>query len=91
VAEPIINDILSSISRADLVIADLTGTNPNVYYEVGLAQAFGKKLILVAQSREDLAFDLAHLRTIFYASPDDLRSKLEAAIQDTFWRSLLTP
>jgi hypothetical protein len=86
VAQPIIGEIREDIENADLIVADLTGRNANVYYEAGLAHALDKPLILLAQSREDLVFDLSHIRTVFYANPDELRAKLAQAIQDTFWR-----
>lgn len=86
VAQPIISEIREDIESADLIVADLTGLNANVYYEAGLAHALDKPLILLAQSKEDLAFDLAHIRTVFYSSPSELRARLAQAIQDTFWR-----
>lgn len=86
VAQPISNEIREGIASADLIVADLTGRNANVYYEAGLAHALDKPLILLAQSKEDLAFDLAHIRAVFYSSPGDLRAKLGQAIEDTFWR-----
>lgn len=83
IAQPIIKDIRQRITNADLVIADVTGRNPNVYYEAGFAHALGKKLILIAQSKDDLAFDLAHIRAFFYTNPKELREKLAHAIRDT--------
>ena len=90
ISEPIINDIRRHILAADLIIADLTGRNPNVYYEAGFAHALDKRLILIARSVADLAFDLSHIRTIIYAGPEDLGKKLARAIQDTYWRSRIT-
>lgn len=63
---PIIEDIRNGIIKADLLLADLTGKNPNVFYELGLAHAIGKSVILTVQNLEDLPFDLRHLRTIIY-------------------------
>jgi hypothetical protein len=91
VAQPIVHEIWEYISEADLIVADLTGKNANVYYEAGLAHALGKASILLAQSQEDLAFDLKHIRTVFYSDPEDLRNKLAQAIQDTFWRPRRSP
>lgn len=39
----ILQDIVEGIYQADIVIADLTGLNPNVFYELGLAHAMNKK------------------------------------------------
>lgn len=63
---PIMGDIWRSICRARLVIADLTGRNPNVFYEVGLAHAIGKEVILLTQSMNDVPFDLRGIRSIVY-------------------------
>ena len=62
----IIEDIWTSINQARLIVADLTGKNPNVFYEVGIAHTVGKDVILVTQSIEDVPFDLRHLRHIQY-------------------------
>jgi len=63
-------------------VADLTGRNPNVYYEVGVAHAFGKDVILISQSDEDLPFDLQNMRIIIYhkGSINILRDKLEKTL-----------
>jgi DNA-binding MurR/RpiR family transcriptional regulator len=50
VALPISDEILREIRESRVVIADITGKNPNVLHEVGLAQAYGKPLILITQS-----------------------------------------
>lgn len=62
----IIQDIVSSILSADIIIADLTGANPNVYYELGLAHAARKHVILITQNIDDLPFDLRPYRVIPY-------------------------
>ena len=62
----IIEDIWESINKARLIIADLTGKNPNVFYEVGVAHTVGKDVVLVTQLIDDVPFDLRHLRHIQY-------------------------
>lgn len=62
----IIEDIWESINQARILIADLTGKNPNVFYEVGVAHTVGKSVILITQRIEDVPFDLRHLRHIQY-------------------------
>lgn len=62
----ILEDVVSSIAESDLIVADLTGSNPNVYYELGLAHALGKRVLLLTQSIEDLPFDLRSYRVIAY-------------------------
>lgn len=74
--EAIIQDIVSLISKARIVIADCTGRNPNVFYEVGIAHALGRDVILIAQSEEDIPFDLRHLRYIKYLNNSEGRDNL---------------
>jgi len=62
----ILEDVVSSIIESDLIIADLTGSNANVYYELGLAHALGKRVLLLTQSIEELPFDLRSYRVISY-------------------------
>jgi hypothetical protein len=62
----IIDDIESSIRDASIIVAELTGKNSNVYYEVGLAHAMGKTVILLTQSMDDVPFDLRHRRVVNY-------------------------
>jgi hypothetical protein len=80
---PIIEDIKKLLTTADLIIADLTDGNPNVYYEAGFAHALGKKVILIAQDGTDLKFNVRHIRIHFYKDPEDLRRKLKKAIDQT--------
>ena len=64
--QPIIEDIWKNINEAGIIIAELTGRNPNVFYEVGIAHTVGKEVILLSQNIEDIPFDLKHLRCILY-------------------------
>ena len=63
---PIIDTIQFMINKADILIADVTERNANVYYEIGYAHALKKTLILITQNISSLPFDLAHLRCIGY-------------------------
>jgi hypothetical protein len=76
----IIKDIVRSIEGAALVVADLTGPNPNVMYEVGLAHALGRPVVLVARKISEIPFDIRPYRAIPYSvedDPDRLRGELE--------------
>ena len=57
IPEHIVETIYQRIREADIIIADLTGANPNVYYELGYAKAHGKKIIPITQDYDDLRFD----------------------------------
>jgi hypothetical protein len=83
----IVNDIWAYTKKAKLLIADLTSKNPNVFYELGLAHALAKPAILVAESIDDIPFDLRALRVIIYNKNDprwgeQLQTKIEAAIAE---------
>jgi nucleoside 2-deoxyribosyltransferase len=62
--------ILEGILTSDLVVADLTGNNPNVFYELGFADAIGRNVIMLTQE-ERMPFDVAAYRAIFYKSTTD--------------------
>lgn len=54
----IMDRIYNQISKADLIIAEMTGKNPNVFYEVGYAHALNKPTILLTKTSTDIPFDL---------------------------------
>jgi hypothetical protein len=75
--ESILERIYRQIRNADFIIADMTGKNPNVFYEVGYAHAQGKLCTLLTQSATDIPFDLLHHRHIVYrGSVSDLKETL---------------
>jgi hypothetical protein len=62
----IIDQIWNGINSAKVLIAELTSRNPNVYYELGLAHALKKPVVLVCSNEMDVPFDLKHIRVIYY-------------------------
>ena len=64
--ETILEHVYNQISKADIIIADMSGRNPNVFYEVGYAHAIGKTTILLTKKAEDIPFDLKHFQHIVY-------------------------
>lgn len=83
----IVHDIWTYTKDAKIILADLTGKNPNVFYELGLAHALAKPVILVAESIADIPFDLRALRVIEYNKNSPawgslLRQKIESAIKE---------
>lgn len=67
-SQNILSDIVQSIANSDLIVADLTGANPNVYYELGIAHALKRPVIMLTQDIEDLPFDLRSYRAIPYST-----------------------
>jgi nucleoside 2-deoxyribosyltransferase len=65
-AGTIMNQVWDYIRHADAVIADVTGRNPNVLYEAGMAHALGKPVVLLLQETETAPFDIAAERRIPY-------------------------
>lgn len=76
----VIQDIVNLIARARVVICDLSNRNPNVFYEAGIAHALGKEVILIAQSEDDVPFDLRHLRYVKYLNNAQGLTSLSKAI-----------
>ena len=66
----IIDQIWSGITTAKVLIAELTTRNPNVFYELGLAHALKKPVVLVSSNEDDVPFDLKHIRVIYYDKND---------------------
>lgn len=71
-------DVLENIIKSSVVVADTTGRNPNVFYELGLAHALGKRVILITQDVSDIPFDLQRFRHIVYADNSEGCEKLES-------------
>ena len=81
--EPIIEDIWESIIASEVIIADVSGRNPNVMYEIGMAHAVGKPVLILTQDIDDVPFDLRHHRCIIYTHTPRGCSELEIAITNT--------
>jgi hypothetical protein len=65
-ANTIIADIWKALWASRVVVADCTGRNPNVFYEIGMAHSIGREVILITQNEDDVPFDLKSVRYIKY-------------------------
>jgi len=65
-AKSVMSDIWNAINSCRIVIADCTGRNPNVFYEIGIAHTLGKPVILISQNKDDIPFDVQSIRYILY-------------------------
>jgi nucleoside 2-deoxyribosyltransferase len=81
--ENILQRIYSQIDAADLIIADLTGRNPNAFYETGYAHAKGKLCLLLTSRADDIPFDLKHHRHLIYG--DSIQNLRQALEKDLDW------
>jgi hypothetical protein len=77
----IIQDVFELIFTSSIVIADLSGKNPNVFYEIGISHTLGKFVVPIAQRTDDLAFDVGHHRVLKYSFEGDGKIKLKNNLQ----------
>ena len=80
-SKPIFTEIIESIVSSDVIIADVTQNNPNVFLELGYAWAIGKVVLLIANELDNLPFDIRGHRIIAYGDPANAR-KVEKALVD---------
>jgi hypothetical protein len=87
--------IYNQIAKADVIVADVTGQNPNVFYEIGYAHALNKQVILLVNNSEGIPFDLKHYPHIIYKGQisklkTELKEKISWCVnnpQDTLKRA----
>lgn len=77
----VVQDVAHLLSKASIVICDLSGRNANVFYETGIAHTLGKDVILIARSPEDIPFDVAAIRHIQYLPNGEGLEKLGVDVQ----------
>jgi hypothetical protein len=73
----IMDQIWAGINSAKVLVAELTTRNPNVFYELGIAHALRKPVVLISSNEGDVPFDVRHIRVIYYD------------VNDPFWGSKL--
>lgn len=78
----IMEDVWKEINIANIIIADITNRNPNVFYELGIAHTLGKKIILLTQNTKDIPFDLNRYRFICYENKISSYRNLETKLKD---------
>lgn len=62
----ITNQIMEQLLEADLVIADLTDNNPNVFYELAIRHSSNRPYIQIMKISQKIPFDIHGLRTIYF-------------------------
>jgi hypothetical protein len=77
----VMQDVVSLIDRSRVVIADCTGRNPNVFYEIGIAHTLGRDVLMITQAEADVPFDLRHLRFVPYLNNAQGRTALADALR----------
>ena len=87
-AGSVLQDIVASLTNAAVVLVDISETNRNVHYELGLAHALGRPTLLVAPEGTPLFFDISQERMITFNKNNpfwgaDLQNELTRALADT--------
>jgi len=78
----ILKDIIPNIYRADLIVADITTRNANVFYELGVAHTLSKAVVMVIQDAEEIPFDLRSYRVIPYSTRYDEADRLTEELRN---------
>lgn len=91
-AGKIMDQVWRGIRSAKVLVADLSSRNPNVFYELGMAHALGKPVVLVSSNEADVPFDLHHIRVIYYDMTDPFwGQKLIDKVADNVRSALSNP
>jgi hypothetical protein len=78
-----VEDIWDAIRSRAIVLADLTGRDPQVMYQIGMAHTLGKAVVIITQTIDDVPFDLRHYRCILYENTPDVRRALRTKLRLT--------
>ena len=76
----VMKDIWEGIASAEIVVADLTDRNPNVFYELGLAHAIRKDFLLLSQNIDHIPVGLRRYRVMLYDSNEELTKDFERKV-----------
>jgi hypothetical protein len=79
-AQDVLTHIISLMVKARVVIANVGTRNANVFYELGIGQAIGKRTLLIAESVNKLEFDVQSQRILIYSNLDNLRAQMTGAL-----------
>lgn len=91
-AGKVMDQVWSGIGNAKVLVAELTTRNANVYYELGLAHALGKPVVLVAADGEAVPFDVQHIRVVYYDVNDPFwGQKLIDKVAENIRSALVNP
>jgi hypothetical protein len=89
--DAVVQDVWRSINSAKVVIADCTGRNANVFYELGIAHTIGKPVILITQETDDVPFGIRHIRYIRYEytprGMKEFEQRLKSTLQNCYSHS----
>lgn len=83
----ILKGIIKDLIHSDIVVADLTDNNPNVFWELGVQQSFKHGTVTIAEEGTKLPFDISSKGTLFYSNKNHIKTKsfiksLKLAVKD---------
>jgi hypothetical protein len=88
----VIDQIWQAINSARILVAELTTRNANVFYELGLAHALKKPVVLISANKQDVPFDIGHVRVIYYDMTDPFwGNKLMEKVAENILSALKDP
>lgn len=90
-SEEIITHIIENLATSDIVIADLSGRNPNVFYELGVRHAISNRTILISENIDDVPFDLRGIRAIKYTYDPENMLKFKTLLGEAINQVLSDP
>jgi nucleoside 2-deoxyribosyltransferase len=79
----IMQEVWDMILAADVIIAELTDRNPNVFYELGLAHSMNKHVVLLTRSSNRIPFDVTQWRCVVYDKGSHGEEKLRKHLKET--------
>lgn len=84
----ILQDVIRGLTESEIIIAEVSPANENVFYELGFAHALGKTTILLADRSKSLPFDIAGYRVIFYENTIKGKKEVEHQLREHLKRIL---
>lgn len=76
----ILSHIVLSILQSNIIIANINGRNPNVFYELGICHTLGKPVIIISNIKDNPPFDINAKNIIFYKDSNDLQFQLRSEL-----------
>lgn len=80
----ILSHILREIIRSRVVIVNINGRNPNVFYELGICHAIGKNVIIISSLKDEIPFDVMSKSIVLYKDIESLKNKLKDELLKMF-------
>ncbi|NGZ17126.1 hypothetical protein G6Z94_07145 [Vibrio aestuarianus] len=87
ISSNILAHVIEEMLSAKIVIANISGRNPNVFYELGIAHALGKPVLLISESLSDIPFDIHSQRILAFRDERELTKNLNKWLIETLLRN----